>query len=395
MKNKLSNLYDDFKASLILNPTENIPLKCTDNISFLEGLYIPEDKRDKDSKVNFAGRNQARDFMTQMYKKWESSIGAAASSFKLYSGLHAHIILFMTLGSIGDKVLIIPENAGGHYATHNLLCRLGLQVKECVVDKRNLCINVDKTEKLIESWKPKYIFIDRSDGLYYEDFSWLKKYDQTYKVFDASQYLLHILAKDYINPFDMGMDLILTTLHKNYPGPQKAALFTKKQDEKWEQIEIGMSSFISNSHPLDIFKAGLSFPNKKYLKEYSRNILKNTIALEKSLNNHGVRTVPRDFCKTITQQIWIPMDSEHDAFSLYKRLEQIHLYTNYRTLPYGFGKGLRLGTAAATRQGLTIDTATIIGQLIGEAYHTEKLSDSLIDRTANLIQQIKKNRQIY
>lgn len=46
-----------------------------------------------------------------------------------------------------------------------------------------------------------------------------------YKIFDASQYLTNIMAKDYDNPFDMGFDIILTSLHKNYPGSQKAAVF--------------------------------------------------------------------------------------------------------------------------------------------------------------------------
>lgn len=386
------NLYKDFKNSLILNPTENIPFEYTESISFVEGLYIPEDIRTSKSKVIFAGRNIQRDAMTEMYRKWELAMNSKASSFKLYSGLHAHIILFMSIGNIGDKILILPESAGGHYATHKLLSRLGMQVKECIADYSNRCIDINKTEELIEFWKPKFIFIDRSDGLYYEDFCWLNKYSSIYKIFDASQYLTHILANDYKNPFDMGFDLILTSLHKNYPGPQQAAFFTKEQDVVWSQISSGLSSYVSNSHPLEIFKAGITFPNKEFIKTYSSSILNNTIALEESLNKNGIPTIKRDKNKVQTQQIWIRLKNDDSTYELFKKMEQIHLYANYRELPYNLGKGIRIGTAAATRQGLDINSAISIGKLIGVAHKSSSISHTLIDKTLNYINEIKTNK---
>lgn len=394
MRNIL-DLYKDFEKSLILNPTENIPFQYTKPISFVEGLYIPEDERTSKSKVIFAGRNDSRDTMTEMYKKWESAVQAEASSFKLYSGLHAHIILFMAIANIGDKILILPECAGGHYATFKLLSRLGMQVRECLVDNIKLCVDIERTEKLIEQWKPNYIFIDRSDGLYYEDFSWLKRYTSIYKIFDASQYLSHILANDYNNPFDMGFNLILTTLHKNYPGPQQAAFFTRKKDAIWSKIVSSLSTYVSNSHPLEIFKAGITFPNKDYIKSYSKSMLNNTIALEKSLNNCGVSTIKRDWDKVITQQIWIAFENDAITFELFKKMEALHLYANYRDLPYNLGKGIRLGTAAATRQGLEVDSAISIGELIGVAHHSAYISPELINMSLNCINKIKKHKHYY
>lgn len=390
-KDKLNSLREEFNRALILNPTENIPWKCDEDISFAEGLYIPEDSRDKDSKVCFGGRGQLRDMMTSLYNGWESALGAKASSFKLYSGLHAHIVLFMALANIGDKVLIIPEMAGGHYATAQILRRLGLIVKECIADEAHFCIDVLKTKALIEQWRPDFIFIDRSDGLYYEDFSWVNEYQDIYKVFDASQYLSHILAGDYKNPFDMGMNLILTTLHKNYPGPQKAAFFTRDHDKLWDQLEAGIAAYVSNSHPMEIFKAVLTLPHKEVIKNYSQRILQNTSALEDTILKYGVPIVKRSPNYPMTQQIWIPAPSEDFGYRLFKRLEQMLLLTNYRTLPYNLGRGLRLGTAAATRQGLTPNSAVLIGNLIAEAYHTEQLSNDLIHKSEKVIETIKTN----
>lgn len=389
--NEMNNLRLTFDSSLILNPTENIPWEFSNELSFTEGLYIPEDSRDKESKVCFGGRSHLRDVMTNLYKSWENVLGAKASSFKLYSGLHAHIILFMALGNIGDKVMIIPESAGGHYATAQILRRLGLKVKECVPDYTHFCVDVPKTKELIVSWQPNFIFVDRSDGLYYEDFSWMNEYTNIYKVFDASQYLSHIIAGDYKNPFDMGMDLILTTLHKNYPGPQKAAFFTKSHNKMWEQIESGLTAYVSNTHPLDIFKAVLTLPNIDIIRDYSQKILQNSFALEKSLSSYGVPVIKRDPTKLATQQIWLPVPNDDFGYQLFKRLEQMSLLTNYRSLPYHLGRGLRFGTAAATRQGLTPDSADSIGQLIAEAYSSETINKELIHRAVNTIMEIKNN----
>lgn len=393
-KDELNGLRKEFNRALILNPTENIPWKCDENISFTEGLYIPEDSRGKDSKVCFGGRSQLRDMMTSLYNGWERKLGARASSFKLYSGLHAHIILFMSIANIGDKVLILPEKAGGHYATAQILRRLGLSVKECVADETNFCIDKIKTKALIAQWKPDFIFVDRSDGLYYEDFSWMSMYPNIYKVFDASQYLSHILAGDYKNPFDMGMNLILTTLHKNYPGPQKAAFFTRDCDRVWNQLEVGIASYVSNSHPMEIFKAVLTLPSKDIIQKYSQQILQNTSALEESMLKNDVPIIKRNHTYPMTQQIWIPTSDDDSGYRLFQRLEQMHLMTNYRSLPYNLGRGLRLGTAAATRQGMTPTSAELVGNLIAEAYYTENLSYALIRKAEEAIAEIKANRNL-
>lgn len=390
----LNAFQEEFNRALILNPTENVPWKCDENICFTEGLYIPEDSRGKNSKVCFGGRSELRNMMTSLYGAWECALGAKLSSFKLYSGLHAHIILFMSIANIGDKILIIPERAGGHYATSQILRRLGLSVKECIVDIDNFCIDVRKTKALIDEWQPNFIFIDRSDGLNYEDFSWMSKYNNIYKIFDASQYLSHILAGDYKNPFDMGMNLILTTLHKNYPGPQKAAFFSKEYDTMWNNIVNGVATYVSNSHPMEIFKAVLTLPNKNIMKKYSQQILENTMALENALIENDIPIVVRNKILPITQQIWIPASNDDFGYKFFERLEKLLLFTNYRTLPYNLGRGLRLGTAAATRQGLTPSNAVLIGELIAEAYHTNNISNALIQKSKKILATIKSNKSL-
>lgn len=378
------NLKKIHEDSLILNPTENIPFQSEISLDFLEGMYIPEESRDKDSKVIFAGRNN----LNQFYKQWCSYLGAADVTFKPHSGLDAHISIFMALGQIGEKVLLLPESAGGHFSTYNILKRLGLEIKEFIVNFDKYEVDVEKSKRLITDWQPDYIFIDRSEGLYYEDFSWLKEF-KGIKIFDASQYLTNIIAKDYMNPFDMGFDIILTSMHKNYPGPQKAAIFFKEKNDIYKEILKGLSIYISNIHPKDVCSILLNLPSINFLKNYSNKMLLITKLLDEHLSKNGLPVVKRDFTQSFTQHIWLCPKSKEESYLFFKNLENLHILTNYRLLPYNLGYGLRLGTAAAVRQGLSVAQIERLANLITEVYNTKHINNTIEKSVKKLIDEIK------
>ena len=170
-RKSIENLRKIHEKSLILNPTENIPFHSNTDLTFLEGMYIPEETRNENSKVIFAGRGNLND----LYEIWCKYMDAEDVTFKPHSGLDAHISIFMSLGQIGEKVLFFPEEAGGHFSTYQILSRLGFNVRSFIIDKQKYKVDILRSIDLIESWKPDYIFVDRSEGLYYEDFSWLKE----------------------------------------------------------------------------------------------------------------------------------------------------------------------------------------------------------------------------
>lgn len=384
-KQALKSLKKTYEESLILNPTENIPLDSNINLSFIEGMYIPEEPRDENSKVIFAGRKN----LNELYDDWCEYLDAKAVTFKPHSGLDAHISVFMALGQIGEKILLLPEEAGGHFSTYQILSRLGFDVQSFIIDKEQYKVDIPRSMDLIKKWKPDYIFVDRSEGLYYEDFSWLKDFS-CIKVFDASQYLTNIMAKDYKNPFDMGFDIILTSLHKNYPGPQKAAIFFRQKDELYEQIMNGLSIYISNIHPKDVYSLLINLPSKSELKNYSQKMLSTTRLLEKNLLQNGLPVVKRDFQRTWTQHLWLRPNNKVKTYEFFRLLEKLHILTNYRLLPYNLGYGLRLGTAAAVRQGLDEESVPALADLIAKAYYQNFLNDALKESARTTITSIKK-----
>lgn len=129
-RKSIEHLRKIHEESLILNPTENIPFCSGINLDFLEGMYISEEMRDENSKVIFAGREN----LNKLYDSWCKYMNAEAVTFKPHSGLDAHISVFMSLGQIGEKVLLLPEEAGGHFSTHQILSRLGFNVRCFITD---------------------------------------------------------------------------------------------------------------------------------------------------------------------------------------------------------------------------------------------------------------------
>ena len=151
---------------LILNPVENLPYLFNIEVpNKLKGLYVSDKVKNEEivrnSKIAFSGREDINSEVREIYKKWQEQLNAKHLSMRLLSGLHAHIILFMGLGKIGDTLLLLPEIAGGHYASKQILERLGYHVIEMIPDMKNYCIDIPKTKELILKTHPNLIFVDR------------------------------------------------------------------------------------------------------------------------------------------------------------------------------------------------------------------------------------------
>lgn len=367
---KIDYLKEKFETSLILNPTENVPnYYDLQKTSFFSGLYVSERFKDVNDKVIFAGRNDYIGFFEYIKKEWVNELNAFDVDLKTLSGLNAHLVFFLCTLKHGDKVMVLPEICGGHFATEQILRNIGAQTYQMIPDFKHFSVDIDKTIEIIQNEHINYIFVDRSEGLYYEDFSWLKRCNSCYKIFDASQYISSILCKRFQNPFDMGFDMIITTLHKNYPGPQKGLLAVKSQnDDVWKQYLSNAKTYISNTHPKSIADSLMPLLNKALLEEYCFSCERCTKLLENLLVEKSVPVIRKKENLLPTQHIWVLCENKYESYKYYLKLESLGLLTNYRLLPYNLGYGLRIGLNAAILSGLTENHIPLLANIMGEAY---------------------------
>lgn len=359
-------------ASIVLTPVDSLPFSLADreHTAFLHGLYLSDKVRDRTASkaavVQFAGREAAARDIAQIHRLFAEALGAAEGSLRLLAGLQAHTATFMSISTIGQTVMLLAETAGGHFNTHAILHRLGLRTVDLPIDYTNMCIDRAATVALVDRLRPDFIFVDRSEGLRYEDFSFIGSLPGPTKVFDASQYLTPILVGRYENPLAWGFDLMLFTLHKSFPGPQKAGVVARESGDLWQRLIAGLSTLVSSSHAENSYLAGLSLLRRDWLERYVRRLLDTAVELEVQLMRRDVAVVERAMQGErdwpATHHIWIRSADRDKAYAQYESLANVRVQTNYRKLPYRLGYGLRLGTTFSAIAGI-------------DAVHIEELAD--------------------
>jgi glycine hydroxymethyltransferase len=262
-----------FAESLVLTPADSLPFGLADreHTAFLHGLYLTDKLRDEAAQraavIQFGGREQAARDLDAIHALLAERLDAAAGSMRLLAGLQAQAATFMSIAGIGDSVLLLGEEGGGHLATPRILERLGMRVLDVPLDYERLCVDEEATRAIIANEQPDFVLVDRREGLRYEDFSWLGEIEGPVKVFDASHYVAQILAGEYANPLRWGFDLMLFTLHKSFPGPQKAGIVARERGELWDRVLSGLSLLVSSSHAESTYLAGLTLLREDWLSE--------------------------------------------------------------------------------------------------------------------------------
>jgi glycine hydroxymethyltransferase len=358
------------RTSLVLNPVENFPFPedIAATAGPLHGLYNSDKVRGREQRretaLQFAGREALERDSQAVYRAWAEALRAEDATLRILSGLHAHTTLFMAMARHGETVLLLPIEAGGHLSGRAIVERLGLKVIEMAVDEKAMSVDMDATLKLCADSRPDYVFVDRSEGLVFEDFEPLARVPGALTIFDSSQYLTNVICGDHPNPFEWGFDLMVASVHKNFPGPQKALLATQRADERWASILKGVSTYVSNMHVASTYAAGLTLMRRSWLEDYSRRMLETAIGLEDELYGRGVPVVRRRRDRPPTHHVWIAERDRDHAFETYERLERCGVLVNFRMLPYGLGYGIRIGLGALARLGLDGEDVPRLAELI-------------------------------
>lgn len=140
-----------------------------------------------------------------------------------------------------------------------------------------------------------------------------------------------------------------------------------------------MSAYVSSLHAENIFKAGDAINDLTFLQRYAETSIQNSILLEKYLDENGIPVIRKNPNMPATHHIWIPLEDQNKALLLYQKLEKYHLLVNYRLLPYDIGYGLRLGTTAATMQGLKPEQTKTLAKIIADiAKDTAKITPEYV-----------------
>lgn len=394
------------RDTLNLIASENYPSPKV--LELLGSVWMNKYAEGSPGKRYYAGNVQA-DEMEMLVQQKALAVydqtGEYGVNVQVLSGSPANAMVFLAMLEPGDTVMSLSLANGGHlshmHATSNYLKFFQLvnyDVKE--VAPNTFEVDVDDYMAKLKEAKPKLVIIGFS--------AYPRKYEFAKLVKAAHEAGALVLADiAHINglvaaglhdsPFkagDEGADFVSMTTHKTFRGPRGAMLFAKQE----HMPAINKTIFPGTSggpHLHQIAATGQAlleilgedqYPDGRSFKDYSQAVLDTCRALEGGAAEAGLTVIS----PTQNHLCLLKLPDSLDSLAFQKRLETLGIITNRNMLPFDTKtawkpSGIRLGTAALTSRGLTVEQATRLGRLIGELATAKTTDDQAKSQVTELV----------
>ena len=290
--------------------------------------------------------------------------------FRPLSGVHATICSVGSLTEVGDLVLSIDPNDGGHFATQGMVQKFGRRSRYLPWDTARIDLNYEGVRQIAQQEKIKAIILEHGVPMYPIDLKKLRDSvgPETTIIYDASHTLGLISGGEFQNPLMEGADLLQGNTHKSFPGPHKGILLSQSQKIE-DKIRGGLdTAFVSSqqtNHSIALFLATLEMG--LYGELYAKAMIRNAHQLSESLESQGFKVFRRKDEHTQSHIVLVEMNSDEEAFSACSALYENGISTHARKF---FGKVmLRLGVQELTRHGMGEDEMEVLAKLMKGTIH--------------------------
>ena len=327
--------------------------------------------------------------------------GAQHANVQPHSGAQANMAVFLYCLKPGDKVLGMDLSNGGHLSHGSPVNFSGLyfDVASYGVDE-NGYIDYENVEKMALEHKPKLIIAGASNYPRIIDFKRFREIADKVGAFLLAD-IAHIagLVASGLHPSPVGYaHFVTTTTHKTLRGPRGGVVMCD------EEHALGIDKAVfpgTQGGPLEhiIAAKAVAFGEalKPEYKEYCKNVIANAKALAQTLVDNGLDVVSGGTDNhLLTLDLRSVGKTGKDIANL---LEEVHITANKNTVPNDpqspfVTSGVRLGTAAATTRGFTVEDMKVIGGIITNVV---KYSDNseIMEKSAQMALDLCKKYPLY
>jgi glycine hydroxymethyltransferase len=279
------------------------------------------------------------------------------------SGVVSNLASFFAFATPGDKIISLEVPVGGHISHSNVGAAgiRGLNLIPHFFNPETMNIDPDALKKEILKEKPKIVLLGGSVFLFPHP---VKEAVEAANeigaivMYDGAHVLGLIAGGEFQDPLKEGVDLLVGSTHKTFPGPQGGIIFSKKEHAKKVDDAV-FPGVVSNHHLHHV--AGLGIATAEMLefgKDYAKQIIKNAKALAVSLHELGFNVLCEDLGFTESHQVVMNMTNIGKASVLSKTFENNNIILNKNLLPSDNvhesdnPSGIRLGTQEITRRGM-------------------------------------------
>jgi len=317
-------------------------------------------------------------------EKFKKHFNANFVDIRPISGTLANMAVFSALAERGNLILTLGVPGGSHVSHEKAGAAgiLGLKSFHLGFDGERMTIDLEKSRKKILEIKPKFIVIGGSVILFPQPIRELRKIcDQVGAkiIYDAAHIFGLITAGSFQNPLEEGADIITSSTHKTFPGPQGGIIIGNIDEDLQKKIQDKIfPGVLSNHHLHRIPPLYFALEEmEKFGNDYVSQIIKNSKALAEELHNFGFDVLGKQNGFTKSHQVVVNVRKQGGGDSVAKKLEEADIILNKNIIPDDKAdpenpKGIRLGVQEMTRYGMKEEEMKIIAGFIKEVILEKK-----------------------
>ncbi|HKM13635.1 MAG TPA: serine hydroxymethyltransferase [Candidatus Methanomethylophilaceae archaeon] len=310
---------------------------------------------------------------TELAKKL---FGADFADVRPISGTVANMAILFAFAEPGDTITTCALAQGAHIST----CEFGAFGQRAVnsvnypFNEENMNIDVDGTIKLLKKVKPKVAQFGLSVFLFPPP---LKELQDTFNeidclVWEDCAHVLGLIAGgQFQDPLREGVNIISSSTHKTFPGPNHGLLLGSNLTEEQEKkLQKAVFPGVTSSHHLHAMAAlAVTLAEMDvFAKDYAAQACKNARQLGESLYELGIPVLCPDLGFTRSHAIAVDVSEFGGGKDCAQLLEDANMICNKNMLPRDTSavrpSGLRLGSQEMTRVGMKESEMKEVAELI-------------------------------
>ena len=328
--------------------------------------------------------------------------GADHVNVQAHSGSQANMAAYMALMEVGDTMLSLDLNSGGHL-THGSAVNFSGRLYKIVhygLSRETETIDFDQVHKLAREHKPKVIVVGASAYPRTLDFPRFREIASEVgaaMVVDMAHIAGLVAAGEHPSPVPHA-EFVTTTTHKTLRGPRGGMILCKEPYAK--AVNSRIFPGIQGGPLMHAIAAkAVSFLEalQPAFKAYQHQIVLNAKALAEALQSAGLRLVSGG---TDNHLMLVDLRSKKLTGKIAEEaLGKAGITVNKNMIPFDPEKpmttsGIRVGTPALTTRGMKEREMAVVGKLIGDALDHAQ-DDAALARIRGQVKELTKQFPLY
>jgi glycine hydroxymethyltransferase len=311
----------------------------------------------------YMGTRYTDEIQTETENLAKQVFGAKYADVRPLSGHSADMILLTGFANRGDKIMIVGKAYGGYpgISEEGYPKVYGLQICEFPFNKQIFNIDAEQAARAIEDERPRIVIFGASMILFPHPVRALTSACRKVGAkitFDGSHVLGLIAGNQFQDPLREGADVLIGSTHKSFFGPQGGIILANDYEEQLRGAVF--PSIVDNAHWNRIAALYVALSEmKKFGRRYATQVVRNSKALAKALDQHGISLIGKDRGFTESHQTIVNLTSQEEGVRLARKLEEANIIVD---------SGIRIGTCEETRRGMREPEMNRIAELIARVW---------------------------